>query len=51
MMRKLPPEPPSSEITPEPLYLRRREFLKNGARAAADRHRISPSNRRWSTGP
>ena len=30
-MRKLPPEPPSSEITPEPLYLRRREFIKNGA--------------------
>ncbi len=26
------PEPPSSEITPEGLYLRRREFIKNGAR-------------------
>jgi sulfoxide reductase catalytic subunit YedY len=25
------PEPPSSEITPEGLYLRRREFIKNGA--------------------
>lgn len=25
------PEPPSSEITPEPLYLRRRELIKNGA--------------------
>ena len=31
----LPPEPPSSEITPEPLYLRRREFLKGGALATA----------------
>ena len=27
-------EPPSSEITPESLYLGRREFLKNGALAA-----------------
>jgi sulfoxide reductase catalytic subunit YedY len=27
-------EPPSSEITPEGLYLRRREFIKNGALAA-----------------
>src|SRR5438045_1197885 len=27
-------EPPSSEITPESLYLRRREFLKNAALAA-----------------
>src|SRR5262249_22197492 len=26
------PEPPSSEITPESLYLRRRELIKNGAR-------------------
>jgi len=26
------PEPPSSEITPEPLFLRRREFIANGAR-------------------
>lgn len=33
-MRKLPSEPPSSEITPESLFLRRREFLKNGALAA-----------------
>ncbi len=31
MSRQLPKEPPSSEITPEPLYLRRREFIKNGA--------------------
>jgi sulfoxide reductase catalytic subunit YedY len=31
VMRDLPPEPPSSEITPEPLYLNRREFIKNGA--------------------
>ena len=30
-MRKPAPEPPSSEITPESVYLRRREFLKNGA--------------------
>jgi len=30
-MNQLPPEPASSEITPEPLYNRRREFLKNGA--------------------
>jgi sulfoxide reductase catalytic subunit YedY len=33
-MRKLPPQPPSSEITPEALYLGRREFLKNGVLAA-----------------
>jgi sulfoxide reductase catalytic subunit YedY len=26
------PEPPASEITPEPLFLRRREFIANGAR-------------------
>jgi len=30
-MSQLPPEPPSSEITPEPLYLSRRELIKNGA--------------------
>jgi methionine sulfoxide reductase catalytic subunit len=30
-MRDLPPEPRSSEITPEPLYRSRREFIKNGA--------------------
>jgi sulfoxide reductase catalytic subunit YedY len=30
-MNRLPPEPPSSEITPQPLYLNRREFIKNGA--------------------
>ncbi|MBI4497482.1 MAG: protein-methionine-sulfoxide reductase catalytic subunit MsrP [Chloroflexi bacterium] len=30
-MRHLPPEPLSSEITPESLYLSRREFIKNGA--------------------
>ncbi len=28
---KLPKEPPASEVTSEPLYQRRREFLKNGA--------------------
>src|SRR5215217_5659205 len=33
-MRKLAPPPPSSEITPESLYLGRREFLKNGVLAA-----------------
>ena len=33
-MSKLGSEPPSSEITPESLYLGRREFLKNGALAA-----------------
>ena len=27
----MPNQPPSSEITPEPLYNRRREFLKNSA--------------------
>ena len=27
----LPPEPPSSEITPEPLYASRRDFIKNAA--------------------
>jgi sulfoxide reductase catalytic subunit YedY len=32
-MRNLPPEPPSSEITPEPLYMRRREFIQNGTRS------------------
>lgn len=31
VVSQLPPEPRSSEITPEPLYARRREFLKNGA--------------------
>src|SRR5580692_1145531 len=30
-MSRLPPEPPSSEITPLELYVRRREFLKNTA--------------------
>jgi len=30
-MSRLPKEPPSGEITPEALYLRRREFLKSGA--------------------
>ena len=33
-MSKLAPEPPSSEITPESLYLGRREFIKNGVLAA-----------------
>jgi sulfoxide reductase catalytic subunit YedY len=33
-MRKPAPQPPSSEITPESLYLRRREFIKNGVLAA-----------------
>src|SRR5260370_6803268 len=28
---KLPKEPPSSGVTPESLYLRRREFIKNAA--------------------
>jgi sulfoxide reductase catalytic subunit YedY len=32
-LRRLPPEPPSSEITPEPLYQSRREFIRNAARA------------------
>jgi sulfoxide reductase catalytic subunit YedY len=32
---KLPPEPPSSEITPQGLYSRRREFLKNAGLFAA----------------
>jgi sulfoxide reductase catalytic subunit YedY len=30
-MSKRPTEPPASEITPEAIYLRRREFLKNAA--------------------
>jgi sulfoxide reductase catalytic subunit YedY len=30
-MSKLPNEPPASEITPEALYIRRREFIKNAA--------------------
>ena len=29
-MSKLFPEPPAGEVTPEALYLRRREFIKNG---------------------
>jgi methionine sulfoxide reductase catalytic subunit len=33
-MRKLAPQPPSSEITPESLYLGRRAFLRNGVLAA-----------------
>ncbi len=31
MMRDLPKEPPSSEITPQNRYVNRREFIKNGA--------------------
>lgn len=31
MSGELPNEPPSSEITPEPLYLNRREFMRNAA--------------------
>jgi len=31
-MRTVVPEPPSHEITPESVYVRRREFIKNGAR-------------------
>jgi sulfoxide reductase catalytic subunit YedY len=31
MPRKVAAEPPGREITPEALYLRRREFIKNGA--------------------
>jgi sulfoxide reductase catalytic subunit YedY len=31
-MHTVAPEPPSREITPESVYVRRREFLKNGAR-------------------
>ena len=34
MRRLAAPEPPSSEITPESLYLRRREFLKNAVLSA-----------------
>jgi sulfoxide reductase catalytic subunit YedY len=34
-MNRLPPEPASSEITPEGLYLRRREFIRNGVYAGA----------------
>ncbi|MES4792991.1 MAG: mononuclear molybdenum enzyme YedY, partial [Chloroflexota bacterium] len=30
-MSRLPKEPPGREITPEAIYLRRREFLKNAA--------------------
>jgi methionine sulfoxide reductase catalytic subunit len=33
-MPKPAPEPPSHEITPESVYLRRREFIANGARIA-----------------
>ena len=31
-MHTVAPEPPSHEITPESVYVRRREFIKNGAR-------------------
>jgi sulfoxide reductase catalytic subunit YedY len=31
-MRTIVPEPPSNEITPESVYVRRRELIKNGAR-------------------
>ncbi|MBJ6759644.1 protein-methionine-sulfoxide reductase catalytic subunit MsrP [Myxococcaceae bacterium JPH2] len=31
MADTLPPEPPASEVTPEKLYLRRREFIRNVA--------------------
>jgi methionine sulfoxide reductase catalytic subunit len=34
MTKPSTPEPPESEITPEPLYLRRREFLRNAGLAA-----------------
>src|SRR4051812_28078351 len=30
-MSKLPPEPPSSEITPEDVYYNRRSFMRNSA--------------------
>ncbi|MBI4213021.1 MAG: protein-methionine-sulfoxide reductase catalytic subunit MsrP [Chloroflexi bacterium] len=30
-MNQLPPEPPSSEVTPQHLYLSRREFMRNSA--------------------
>jgi sulfoxide reductase catalytic subunit YedY len=33
MTKPKTPEPPGSEITPEPLYLRRREFIKNAGLA------------------
>jgi sulfoxide reductase catalytic subunit YedY len=32
MMQTIAPEPPGREITPESVYVRRREFIKNGAR-------------------
>jgi sulfoxide reductase catalytic subunit YedY len=35
MSARLPSEPPSSEITPESVYLRRREFLRNAGLFAA----------------
>ena len=38
-MRKSPSDPPSSEITPESLYLRRREFLTNTVLAGAKARR------------
>ena len=31
-MSQMPPEPPASEVTPESLYLNRREFMANAAR-------------------
>ena len=34
-MRRLPKEPPAAEITPEAVYQRRRDFLKNSALFAA----------------
>ena len=49
-MSRLPPEPPSAEITPPELYARRREFLKNtalfaGTAAAVGAVRKKPSSR------
>ena len=47
-MQAVAPEPPSHEITPESVYVRRREFIKNGARVLglpSPSARVSPG---WS---
>ena len=51
-MRRLPDEPPAAEITPESLYPRRREFLKNAAAfAATERRRRRGASSRSSASP
>src|SRR5579863_4577173 len=50
-MRRLPQEPPSSEITPLELYIRRREFLKNSALFAGTAAAVGTGLLRLTGGP